>query len=158
VAADTKSEPGKRLMFEDFFVGQHFVSGTHLIDADQIKSFAGQFDPQPFHLDAEAAEASLFGELVASGWHTAAISMRLQVEGGLPVAGGIVGVGVEVTWPGPTRPGDILQVNSEIVELRRSKGRPDLGIVTVASDTVNQRGDVVQKLKARLMVPTRARV
>ena len=92
------------LYFEDLRVGQRFVSGTHLMDEEQIREFAAHFDPQPFHLDAEAAKTTLFGGLVASGWHTAAVTMRLQVQSGLPLAGGIVGAGAEVKWPSPVRP------------------------------------------------------
>jgi len=144
------------LYLEDLRVGQRFVSGTHRIDEEQIRAFAGQFDPQPFHLDAEAAKATLFGGLVASGWHTAAITMRLLVEGGLPIAGGVIGAGGEITWPKPTRPGDVLQVESEVLELRPSRSRPDRGIATVRSETRNQRGDTVQVLVARLVVPRSA--
>ncbi len=97
------------LYFDDLRVGQRFVSGVHRIDEEQIKAFAIQFDPQPFHLDAEAARGTLFAGLVASGWHTAAISMRLLV-GCLRVAGGLVGAGGEIAWPKPTRPGMTLQV------------------------------------------------
>src|SRR5262245_66162085 len=87
---------------EDLRVGQRCVSGTYRIDEEQIRAFAAQFDPQPFHLDAEAAKGTLFRGLVASGWHTAAVTMRLLVEGGLPVAGGVIGAGAEITWPKPT--------------------------------------------------------
>src|SRR5262245_55983229 len=141
------------LSFDDLRVGQRFVSGTHRIDEGQIRAFAGQFDPQPFHLDAEAAKAAFFGGLVASGWHTAAITMRLLVDGGVPLAGGIVGAGGEITWPAPVRPGDVLQVESEVVELRPSRSRPDRGIATVRSETRNQRGEIVQVLVAKLVVP-----
>jgi acyl dehydratase len=99
---------------------QRFTSKTHVVDAAQIKAFARQFDPQPFHLDDDAAEDSLFSGLVASGWHTAAITMRLLVEGGLPLAGGVVGAGGELSWPRPTRPGDVLQVESEVLEIMLS--------------------------------------
>ena len=145
------------LYLEDLQVGQRFVSGTHRIDEEQIRAFAEQFDPQPFHLDAAAAEGTLFEGLVASGWHTAAITMRLLVESGLPIAGGIIGAGGEITWPNPTRPGDVLQVESEVLELRPSRSRPERGIATVRSETHNQRGDTVQVLVARLVVPRSAR-
>jgi acyl dehydratase len=141
------------LYLEDLRVGQRFVSGTHRIDEQQIRAFAEQFDPQPFHLDAEAAKATLFEGLVASGWHTAAITMRLLVESGLPIAGGIIGAGGEITWPNPTRPGDVLQVESEVLELRPSRSRPDRGIATIRSETRNHRGDTVQVLVAKLVVP-----
>jgi acyl dehydratase len=105
------------LFLEDLRVGQRFSSGEHTIDAAQIMAFAAQFDPQPFHLDGEAATATLFGGLAASGWHTAAITMKLLVESGLPLGGGIIGSGGEISWPKPTRPGDTLSVVSEIKEV-----------------------------------------
>jgi len=145
-----------RLYLEDFHVGQRFTSGSHAMDADEIKAFAKQFDPQPFHLDEEAARRSLFGGLVASGWHTAAISMRLQVESGLPIAGGMIGIGGEMSWPQPTRPGDVLTVVSEVEEVMPSRSRPDRGTIRVRSETRNQRDEVVQILTARLLVPRRA--
>jgi acyl dehydratase len=143
------------LYLEDLRVGQRFVSGTHRIDEGQNRAFAAQFDPQPFHLDAEAATETFFEGLVASGWHTAAITMRLLVESGLPIGGGIIGAGGEITWPNPTRPGDVLQVESEVLEFRPSRSHPDRGIATVRSETRNQRGDTVQVLVARLLVPRR---
>jgi acyl dehydratase len=153
MTANPKNLGGKEILYlDDLAVGQRFVSGTHLIDEQQIKAFASQFDPQPFHLDGDAAKATLFEGLVASGWHTAAISMRLLVEGGLPIAGGLVGAGAEITWPRPTRPGDILQVESEILDIRPSRSRPDRGIATIRSQTRNQAGDIVQELIAKLVV------
>ena len=143
------------LFLDDLRVGQRFNSGSHAVDEAQIKAFAGQFDPQPFHLDDAAAKGTLFGGLAASGWHTAAITMRLLVDGGAPIAGGIVGAGGEISWPKPTRPGDILQVESEVLEVTPSRSRPDRGMVTVRSETRNQRGEVVQILTAKLIVPRR---
>jgi acyl dehydratase len=145
-----------RLYLEDFHVGRRFTSATHRIDAAQIKAFARQFDPQPFHLDEEAAKSTLFGGLVASGWHTAAISMRLQVESGLPIAGGMIGIGGEMRWPQPTLPGDVLRVETEIKEVTPSRSRPDRGVVRVRSETRNQRNEVVQILDAKLFVPRRS--
>src|SRR3977135_1301894 len=110
---------------------------------------------QPFHLDEEAAKGSLFGGLVASGWHTAAITMRLLVESGLPIAGGIIGAGAEITWPSPVWPGAELHVESEILEVRPSRSRPDRGIVTVRSETRSHFSEVVQVLVAKLVVPRR---
>jgi acyl dehydratase len=124
-------------------------------DEAQIKTFARQFDPQPFHLDDEAAKSTLFAGLVASGWHTAAITMRLLVEGGAPIAGGIVGAGGEISWPKPTRPGDTLQVKSEVLEVAPSRSRPNRDMATIRSETCNQRGDVVQVFAAKLVVPRR---
>ena len=150
--------PGRpdRLYLDDFHVGQRFTSATHRMDTEEIKAFARQFDPQPFHLDEAAAKSSIFGGLVASGWHTAAISMRLQVESGMPVAGGMIGIGGEMSWPQPTRPGDVLRVVSEIKEVTPSRSRPDRGTMRVRSETCNQRDEVVQILDAKLLVPRRA--
>ncbi|MGA7547074.1 MAG: MaoC family dehydratase [Methyloceanibacter sp.] len=143
------------LYLDDLRVGQRFTSKTRAVDEVQIKAFARQFDPQPFHLDDEAAKDSLFFGLVASGWHTAAITMRLLVETGLPLAGGIIGAGAEVSWPKPTRPGDVLQVESEVQEITPSRSRLDRGIATIRSITHNQRDEVVQVLVAKLIVPRR---
>jgi acyl dehydratase len=143
------------LYLEDLHVGQRFASGTHAVDEAQIKAFAGQFDPQPFHLDEATAKHTMFAGLAASGWHTAAITMRLLVDGGAPIAGGVIGAGGEIAWPKPTRPGDILQVKSEILDVTPSRSRPDLGMVTVRSETFNQRGEIVQTLTAKLVVPRR---
>jgi acyl dehydratase len=154
------SEPVKSaanaLFLDDLSVGQRFSSGSHTIDAAQIKAFAVQFDPQPFHLDGEAARATLFGGLAASGWHTAAITMKLLVESGLPLMGGIIGSGGEVSWPRPTRPGDTLTVLSEVEEITPSRSRPDRGMIRVRSETRNQDGETVQILIAKLVVPRRA--
>ncbi len=139
---------------DDLRVGRRFVSGTHQIDEEQIRAFARQFDPQPFHLDAAAAKGFLFGGLVASGWHTAAISMRLLV-GTVPIAGGLIGAGGEISWPRPTRPGAVLHVECEVLEVRPSRSRPDRGMVTVRSETHTDGGDVVQVFTARLVVPRR---
>jgi acyl dehydratase len=143
------------LYFDDLHVGQRFVSGTHRIDESQIVAFASEFDPQPFHTDREAAKGTFFKELVASGWHTAAITMRLLVESGPPIAGGHIGVGVEISWPKPTRPGAELHVESEVVELRPSRSRPDRGMATIRNETRDQFGEVAQVLVARLIVPRR---
>ena len=141
---------------DDLHVGQRFTSGRLEIDADQIVAFAREFDPQPFHLDDEAARGTLFRGLAASGWHTAALSMRLQVCGGLPIAGGIVGRRGEIEWPRPTRPRDVLHVESEVVAIEPSKSEPDRGRVTVRSETKNQRDEVVQIASMTLVVPRRS--
>jgi acyl dehydratase len=142
-----------RLFLDELHVGQRFTSMSHVVDADQIERFAAEFDPQPFHLDEDAAANSLFAGLVASGWHTAALTMRLLITGGVPIAGGIVGAGGEIAWPRPTRPGDELQVVSEVTEIRPSRTKPDKGIVVLRNETRNQRGEVVQVLTAKLVVP-----
>jgi len=143
------------LYLDDLTPGQRFTSATRQVDAAEIKTFARQYDPQPFHLDEEDARDTLFGGLAASGWHVAAITMSLLVEGGAPIAGGVVGAGGEIAWPRPTRPGDSLQVTSEVVEIVPSKSRPNRGMVTLRSETRNQLGDVVQTLTAKLVVPRR---
>jgi acyl dehydratase len=153
--ADQRESDG-RLYLDDLRVGQRFTSATHAVDAAQITAYARQFDPQPFHLDEEAAKATLFGGLAASGWHTMAMTMRLLVEAGLPLAGGIIGAGAEIAWPQPTRPGDVLRVVSEIEEITPSRSRPDRGMVRVRSETRNQRDEVVQVLTSKLIVPRRA--
>ena len=147
---------GDDLLYLDALqVGQRFITGTQSIDEAQIKAFASQFDPQPFHLNDEAAKGTLFGGLAASGWHTAALTMRLIVEQGLPLVGGIISSGGELSWPKPTRPGDRLHVESEIVEVTPSRSRPDRGTVVVRNETRNQHGDVVQVFTARLVVRRR---
>jgi acyl dehydratase len=143
------------LYLDDLRVGQRFTSDTHALDEGQLIAFASQFDPQPFHLDAAAAKGMFFGGLVASGWHTAAITMRLMVQGGVPIAGGLIGAGAEISWPRPTRPDDVLRVESEVLEITPSRSRPDRGIVRVRSETRNQRDEVVQVLDARMVVPRR---
>jgi acyl dehydratase len=145
-----------RLYLDDLHVGQRFKSATYTIDEAQIKAFAAQFDPQPFHTEETTAKDTLFKGLAASGWHTAAITMRLNVESGLPLAGGIIGAGGEINWPAPTRPGDTLHVESEVVEITPSRSKPDRGIAVIVSRTINQRDEVVQVLKAKLVVPRRA--
>ena len=155
MATPTERDGDDRLYLDDLQVGQRFTSRSHALDEAQIKAFAAAFDPQPFHLDDEAAKGTLFAGLAASGWHTAAITMRLLVEGGAPIAGGVVGAGGEIGWPRPTRPGDILQVESEVLEVTPSRSRPDRGMVTLRSETRNQRGEVVQILTAKLVGPRR---
>ena len=139
---------------EDFALGQTYGSGRIRIDGDRIKSFAA--DPQPFHLDEETARDSIFRGLAASGWHTAALTMRLLVESELKLAGGIVGAGFdEFRWPHPVRPGDELRLESEIIEVRPSKSRPQQGLIKVRTTTFNQDGTAVQ-LVSNLVVPRRA--
>ena len=142
---------------EDFVVGQTFGSGRLVVDKERIKSFAAEFDPQPFHLDEKAALDTIFRGLAASGWHTAAIVMKLLVESELHIAGGTIGGGVEgLRWPQPVRPGDILHLEAEVMETRRSRTRPELGIVKVRLTAMNQAGEPVQISTPVLMVPTRS--
>ena len=147
----------QQLYLDDLHVGQRFTSGSQLMETARIKEFAAEFDPQPFHLDEAAAEASVFRGLAASGWHTAAVAMRLLVAGGLPFANGIIGLGGEIAWPKPTRPGDTLQIESEIIEITPSRSKPQQGIVTVRSTMFNQDREAVYLLTAKLLVLRRPR-
>jgi acyl dehydratase len=158
-----RSQPGEKpmsqtkqtmpqLYLEDLHIGQRFTSGTYVMDEERIKEFAREFDPQPFHLDDAAARASVFGGLAASGWHTAAVAMRLLVEGGLPLGNGIIGLGGELAWPKPTRPGDTLHVESEILEILPSRSKPNQAIVRVRSTTLNQNGEPVHSFTSKCLV------
>ncbi len=141
---------------EDFAVGQTFGSGRLRIDEERIKTFAAEFDPQPFHLDEEAARHTMFRGLAASGWHTSAVTMRLLVESEIRPAGGIVGAGFdELRWPRPVRPGDELRVESEVLEVRPSKSRPQQGMIKVRTTTLNQRDEPVQVSIGNLVVMRR---
>ena len=140
------------LYLEDLHVGQKFVSGEFHMDEAKLRAFAEEFDPQSFHLDAAAAQASVFGGLAASGWHVAAIAMRLLVDGGLPLGNGIIGLGGELAWPKPTRPGDTLHVESEVLEIVPSRSKPNQAVVKVRSTTLNQHGDAVHMFTAKVLV------
>jgi acyl dehydratase len=143
--------------FEDFEPGQTFSGSTRIgVDTESIRSFAAEFDPQPFHLDEDAAKDTIFSGLAASGWHTSAITMRLLVDSDLKVAGGLVGLGLEeLKWPRPVRPGDELRVQAEILDVRGSRSRPQQGLVRVRNTTLNQRNEVVQVSVSTLIVPRR---
>jgi acyl dehydratase len=140
------------LYLEDFSVGQRFTSGVHALDSAQIKAFAARFDPQPFHLSETDADKSFFQGLAASGWHTASITMSLLVKSGMPIAGGLIGAGGEIAWPRPVRPGDILQAESEVLAVTPSRSKPDRGMITVKTETRNQKGEVVQVLTSKMLV------
>jgi acyl dehydratase len=141
---------------EDFSVGQKFGSGRITVQAERVKSFAAEFDPQPFHLDDALARDTIFRGLAASGWHTAAITMRLLVESEVKPAGGIVGAGFdEFRWPRPVRPGDELRIEAEVLEVRPSKSRPEQGMIKLRTTTLNQNGEPVQVSVGNLVVPRR---
>jgi acyl dehydratase len=141
---------------EDFAAGQSYRSGRLRVDEERVKTFAAEFDPQPFHLDADAARGSIFGGLAASGWHTAAMTMRLLVQSEFKPAGGIIGAGFdEFRWPAPVRPGDELYLDIEVLEVRPSKSRPNQGMVKVRTTTRNQKGEAVQVSVGNLIVPRR---
>ena len=139
-----------RLHLEDLAIGQTFHAGPAEVTREAIKAFAAEFDPQPFHLDEAAAGDSLFGELVASGWHTAALTMRLLTECA-PIAGGLIGTGGRIEWTRPVRPGDRLSVEAEITGIAASRSRPERGVVEIRITTSNQRGEPVQKLTAKIL-------
>jgi acyl dehydratase len=153
----SKPEPAKKpgLTLEDISVGDRFSGGAIAVTVDTIKAFAREFDPQPFHTDEVAAKDSFFGSLAASGWHTAAMTMRLLAEFGPHVAGGLIGGSCEVAWPQPTRPGDVLHVECEILSVTPSRSKPERGTVLMRTETKNQRGEVLQVLTAKLVVPRR---
>jgi len=144
------------LYFEDLKVGDTFGTPTHPVTTEEIVAFARQYDPQPFHTDATAAKTSLFGELVASGWHTAALSMSLMVRGELQPDGGVIGRGVDqLRWPRPTLPGDTLRVEMTVTEIDPMPSRTGRGRVKLSCRTLNQNGDPVQEMTARLLVQRR---
>jgi acyl dehydratase len=141
---------------EDYAVGQTFNTGRLRVDKEQIVAYAKQFDPQPYHLDEDAARKSPFQGLAASGWHTAGLTMRLLVDGELKPAGGILGVGFDsLSWPRPVRPGDELHAKSEILEVRPSKSKPDRGMIRVQTTTFNQNDETVMIFTGNLLVPRR---
>ena len=149
---DQVSEKPIALYLEDLHVGQRFISDSYDMDENRITAFAAEFDPQPFHLDEAVAKTSVFNGLSASGWHTAAVAMRLLVTGGLPLGNGIIGLGGELAWPRPTRPGDTLRVESEIQEILPSRSKPNQGVVIVRSTTLNQHGEPVYVFTAKVLV------
>ncbi len=140
----------ERLYLEDLHVGQTFVSDPVTVTTEAIKAFAAEFDPQPFHLDEAAAKGTLFEGLAASGWHTAALTMRMLVQC-FPLAGGLVGAGGETTWPRPTRPDDALTLTVEVLEIMPSRSRPDRGMIRTRSETRNQHGEAVQISNVRIV-------
>jgi acyl dehydratase len=141
---------------EDLKVGDRFESGTYRVTENEILEFSARFDPQPFHLDAAAGKESVFKGLVASGWHTAAMSMKLFVTGPLQFAGGSIGLGVdELRWPHPVRPGDTLRLQTEILELRPSRSNPERGVVRIRNLTTNQKGELVQTFLVSVLAQRR---
>lgn len=143
--------------FEDFKVGDRFNGGSMEVSQDAIIAYARQFDPQPFHLDPKEAANTMFGELVASGWHTASMTMRMFATSEINIVNGVIGGGVEqLSWPRPVRPGDRLTVRSEVIEVRPSKSKPDRGMMRVRVDTLNQDDAVVQSFVANLVVLRRS--
>jgi acyl dehydratase len=143
------------LFHDEITVGTTFTTGDYTVTEDEIISFASHFDPQPFHTDSAAARHTVFAGLAASGWHTAAMTMKLLVKHGIALAGGIVGAGCELAWPAPTRPGDVLHVESEIVEVLPAPPGRNRGAIRMRSETKNQHGVVLQIMVAKLVVQRR---
>ncbi|HWG85230.1 MAG TPA: MaoC family dehydratase [Deinococcales bacterium] len=146
----------RELYLEDLEAGQTYRSGSLTLTPESIKAFARDFDPQPFHTDEAAAAGSFFGGLAASGWHTAALTMRLLVTGEFRIAGGLIGAGVEdLRWPRPVRPGESLSIESEVLAVRSLRSRPTHGLVKLRTVTRNAAGETVQEFTASLVVPRR---
>ncbi len=140
------------LYLDDLTPGTRYSAPSQTITESDIIEFARQYDPQPFHTDPVAAQSSFFSGLCASGWHTAAVTMKLFVTGQFQLVGGLVGAGVEeLRWPVPTRPGDTLTVESEILDVRRSRTKPERGIVRVRITARNQRGEIAQQMTANIL-------
>jgi acyl dehydratase len=140
------------LYLDDLQPGATFSSPEYLVTPEEIMEFAGRYDPQPFHTDPEAAKTTFFQGLAASGWHTAAITMRLLVDGGLPIAGGIIGAGGQLAWPSPLRPGSTVHVETTVLDVTPSKSKPDRGIASFRSRTLDQSGKEVQVTDMKLLV------
>jgi acyl dehydratase len=141
--------PAKLLYLEDISAGMRFAAGPVTIGEAEIIAFAKEFDPQPFHMDPEAAKNTVFKGLAASGWHTMGLTMRMLAEGAAPLAGGVIGFGGEISWPKPTRPGDELSVQTEVIEVTPSRSKPNQGVVTLRSVTKNQHGEPVLILTSK---------
>lgn len=145
----------KEHYFDDLKVGDRFKSEPLKVTEKQVIEFAHKFDPQMFHLNRKSAERTIFKGLIASGWHTAAMTMHLFVQT-LNFAEGAIGLGIDkLRWPNVVRPGDVLTVETKILRLRRSRSRPDYGIIRLRKVTINQRGEIVQTMLASVMVPRR---
>lgn len=144
---------GSALFLEDLVLGQRYCCGSVSVSLEDMKRFAKDYDPQPFHLDEEAARSSVFGELVASGWMTAALTMKLRVEGELQLQGGWIGLGIDkIVWPKPVRPGDVLTATTEVLEMRESQSKPEWGVIKLMTRTSNQVGDVVCEVVSNQLV------
>ncbi len=147
-----------RFYLEDLSPGMRFTAGPITLTEEAIVAFASEFDPQPFHADPEAAKTSFFRSHVASGWQTAAVTMRMLVDGAMPFAGGSIGLGAELTWPKPVRPGDVLSVELEVLDITPSSSKPGRAVATLRTTTTNQNGEVVQVMTSRNIVFKRGHV
>jgi acyl dehydratase len=146
------SDPRPTVHLDDLSVGDTTTTDEYRVTAEEIIEFATRYDPQVFHTDEKGAVDTFFGGLAASGWHTAAMTMRMLVTSGFPFDGGIVGAGGEISWPSATRAGDVLHVESTVAEITPSRSRPDRGTITLRSETKTADGEIRQVLVARLVV------
>jgi len=145
-----------RRYLEDLQVGETWTSESVTIDAADVIEFGRKFDPQPFHTDPDAARAGPFGGLIASGWHLASLSMQLCVKARLFGETPIVGVGAdELRWLQPVRPGDMLHVQRELVEIQTIPDRPKRGVAKARIDLINQRGETVMRMYGLTSIPRR---
>ena len=148
----SQEKPSKPVLYlEDLRVGQRFAAGPHLMTEERIKTFAAEFDPQPFHLDDAAARDTVFKGLAASGWHTAAVAIKMMVESDMKFSAGLIGFGGELSWPNPTRPGDLLRLEAEILDITPSRSKPQQGVVTVRATMSNQSGEPVYIFTAKCL-------
>lgn len=148
--------PPRERWFEDYRENEVFEFGRVVVDEDEVIAFARRYDPQPFHLDRDAAQQSHFGGIVASGWHTCAMLMRMMVDEYISAVAGMGSPGVDaVRWIKPVRPGDVLRARVTITEVRQSQSKPDRGIVRSVIETLNQDDDVVMTLETVGMVACR---
>ncbi|WP_166365591.1 MaoC family dehydratase [Pseudomonas akapageensis] len=145
------ASPQEKLYLDDLSLGQVFQSDSVHVEPAAMLAFAQDYDPQPFHLDSERAEESVFGKLAASGWHTAALTMK-QLVASVPLASGIIGLDIQLSWPSPCYPDDVLQVTSTVQAIEPSSSRPDRGVVTMLMETRKQDGKVVQRATGKLLV------
>jgi len=142
------------LYLDDLAVGGKFATGLVTLTLEGCKAFAAEFDPQPFHLDEDAARATFFGGLAASGWHIVCLTMRMIAEK-VPFAGGLIGGAAEITWPQPTRPTDVLEVVSIVMEVTPSRSKPERGMALLRTETRNQKGELLQIFTAKCVIPRR---
>lgn len=145
-----------QMFYEDLTLGATYRSPTIEVSTEEAIAFAQRYDPQPFHTDAAAAARSVFGGLVASGWMTAALTMRLMVSGEFHFGPGVVGLGIDtLRWPRPVRPGDKLTAVVEVMAMRPSGSKPEYGIVKIQTTTTNQQGEIVQSMVSNILMPRR---
>jgi acyl dehydratase len=153
-----KSSPRETLYWEDFSVGESIEMGRHTFSEEEIIAFARQFDPQPFHIDSEAAKQSIYGGLIASGWHTCSIGMRMMCDTYINRSISMGSPGVDnIRWLKPVRPGDTLVYSRTVLEARPSRSRPDAGLVKSRWEAVNQRGETVLTMEGWGMLARRSR-